>query len=171
MTKKNKKKVEENIVGIPCKWVKIKKSKIGRESDDEKCGVYSQTNHNISGFGIDRWVVSAYIEVDYKSLMNEGMTEEEIAEGCAAYLSVPPPRKKYQKKEPKPLYGKLEPLLAPWRGVGKYSVKPKKGHENRLIIEFITDERKNKNFWGEGPNFLGTKTPKKPGRKKKEKKK
>ena len=177
MPKKQKKQTieleieREEKPGFPCKWVGIKKSSLVNLGDDEKCGVYSQTNHNVSGFGIDRWVISGYLEVDYKKLLQEGKTEEEVVEGCAAYLSAPPPRKKYQKKEPRPLYGKLEPLLAPWRGPGKYSVKYRKNSDNQLIVEFITDERKNKNFWNEGPNFLGTKTLKKPGRKKKNKEK
>lgn len=110
-----------------------------------------------------------YLELDYQALEYDGKTREEIMDGCAEYLSQAPPRKKYQKKEPKPPYGKLEPLPAPWLGQNKYSVKPKSGFDNRLIVEFITDQRKNKNFWEEGPSFIGG--PVKSTRKKKEKKK
>lgn len=154
---------------MPCKWVPVSKSSFVKDDSETRSGRYSQSHHNISGFGVNRWVVIGYLEVDYQRLQYEGKTEEEIIEGCAQYLSQPPARKKYQKKDPKPLYGALEPLPAPWRGMGKYSVKPKPGFDNRLIVEFITDQRKNKNFWDEGPSLMGG--PIKITRKKKKEKK
>lgn len=152
--------------GIPCKLVPIAKTTF-TDSEETKLGRYSQSYHNVSGFGVSQWVVMGYLEVDYQSLEYDGKTREEIVEGCAEFLSQPPPRKKYQKKKPKPKYGQLQPLPAPWLGPNRYSVKQKPGFENRLIVEFITDQRKNKNFWGEGPTFIGGKT--KAARKKKEK--
>lgn len=166
--KKTPEAKEAELVGIPCKWVPISKTTFC-DGTDLKDGRYSQSYHNVPGFGVSQWVVLGYLEVDYQSLEYDGKTREEIIKGCAEFLSQPPPRKKYQKKTPKPPYGNLEPLPAPWLGPDRYSVKPKPGFENRLIVEFITDQRKNKNFWGEGPTFIGGKT--KAARKKKEKNK
>lgn len=167
--KKQKKTEEEKEAGIPCEWVGITKSAFMQESKETKSGRYSQTNFNIPGYGFTSWVVVGYLKVDYNKYLLQNYTEEDVVTKCAEYLSKPPPRKKYQKRESKPLYGTLTPLPAPWRGPGKFSLKKRPGFDDQLIVEMVTDQRKNNNFWGEGPSLLG-KTRKKPGRKKKEKK-
>lgn len=151
---------------IECQWVKIPKSTF-LEGEGERCGRYTQSTHQIKGFGVSKWVVAGYLEVDYQKYIDEGMTLDEVAKGCAEYLSVPPPRKKYQKKPSRPLYGSLTALPAPWLGKERVSVKAYK--DNQLIVEFVTDERKNKNFWYEGMSALDTSNVKKPGRPKKNK--
>ena len=63
------------------------------------------------------------------------------------HLNEAPPRKKFQKKDPKPKFGKLE----------KYKAHFKLGKKPFIIVEFITDEHDNENFWVEGPLMSGVK--------------
>lgn len=161
---------ESESVGIPCEWVPIEKSSFIKDTEDLRSGRYSQCYFNVPGYGVSSWVVVGYLKVDYQKHLAEGKTLDEVAKDCADFLSQPPPRKKYQKKPSKPLYGALQPLPAPWLGRDKVAVKAKPGFDNRLIVEFITDKRKNKNFWDEGPSLLGNITTKKV-KKKKEKNK
>ena len=137
---------------VECRFVPIPKNRVA-EKPDKKLGLYTQSHYPIKGFGVKRWVISAYIELDYDKYRSEGYTDDQIAEGCARFLSKPPPRKKYQKKKPVPLYGQLEPLPALWRDDAKYSFHKKNGFENRFVVQFITDQRKNKEFWDEGPQL------------------
>lgn len=157
------------MLEIECKWVKIPKSKMAYDDGERKCGRYTSCFTPIENFGVSNWVVAGYVEVEYQKYLDEGYSYDEIVEGCANFLSMPPPKVKYQKKAKPPKYGVLTPLLSSWSEYGKYSVKPKKGFDNRLIVEFITNERKNKNFWSEGINYISTTKPSKRGRKKKEK--
>lgn len=160
----------ETVTEYNCKWVEIPQSQFLQDKSATRCGRYSQCSYNIAGFGINKWVVAGYLQIDqYDELIAEGKTEEEILEGCANFLSKPPPRKKYQKKTSAPLYGKLEPVLASWRGQGKYSFQKRKGFDNQFVVEFATDQRKNKNFWYEGPNLFGSNGKVRAKKKKKEK--
>jgi len=102
-------------------------------SKRKKQGKYHGSNfyNSVPGFGVKKWVVGVYIDVDYGQHL-DSMSEEEA-----------PPRKKYQKKKPQPLYGNLdsEPLQY-WVGEdsdGKY-----------IGALLVTDQRKNKKFWGVG---------------------
>jgi len=150
---------------IQCKFVSLKKSKY-TDSVEEKSGRYSQCSYNIPGYGISAWVVMAYLEVDYKKYYDEGMSEGELIEHCASFLSKPPVRKKYQKKKPRSLYGNLEPVVARWRSkkdASLYAVKVLPGFTNRLAVEFIIDERRNKHFWSEGITSLDVSRKKKKG--------
>jgi hypothetical protein len=106
-------------------------------------GLYHGSDFHFPHFGTKKWVVGVYIDVDYDKHVAEGIELEEVIRGCIEYLNQPPPRKKYQKKKPQPLYGNLdsEPLQF-WTGEdseGKY-----------IGALLITDQRKNKNFWGAG---------------------
>ena len=80
--------------------------------------------------------VGVYINVDYDQHLYD-ISEEEIVKRCIEYLNQPPPRKKYQKKKPQPLYGNLDPeALKYWTGEdseGKY-----------IGGLLVTDQRKNK---------------------------
>jgi hypothetical protein len=110
-----------------------------------KKGLYSRSNFfSIKGYGRDKWVVIAHIDVDYKKYVAEGLAENTIFNNCIEHLNLAPPRKKYAKKTPKPLYGELRPHKAIF-----------KEDEQGLYIEayLTTDQRKNKNFWGEGRTF------------------
>ena len=111
-------------------------------SKKTKRGLYSNSNFfSIKEYGRGKWVVVVRIDVDHETYLSEGFTEEKIINDCINYLNQPPPRKKYAKKTPKPLYGELTPHKALF----------KKDEEGCYIEAYLTtDQRKNKNFWGEG---------------------
>ena len=118
-----------------------------------KKGLYSASNFfHIKGYGRDKWVVIVHIDVDYESYMSDGQGEDSITEGCINFLNQAPPRKKYAKKTPKPLYGYLELHRA-------YFKKDEQGPYIEACL--TTDQRKNKNFWGEGTAFKKRKKRKK----------
>jgi hypothetical protein len=48
------------------------------------------------------------IKIDFEIYESQGYTREQILQGCINYLNLAPPRKKYAKKQTKPLYGKLK---------------------------------------------------------------
>ena len=97
----------------------------------------------VPGYGIKKWVVGVYIDIDYQPYLDDYTSEDDVVRRCIEYLNQPPPRKKYQKKKPQPLYGNLdsEPLQY-WVGEdsnGKY-----------IGALLVTDQKKNKKFWGAG---------------------
>ena len=144
---KTQQKTEDNA-GIPCTFRGIPEWLSTGTEGRKKSGRYSATNFHIPGFGRKRWVVLAYLDVpNISSLRAQGLTEDEILEGCLEYLNQPPPRKKYQRRNRKPLYGKLELL--------SYRFTEKKG-ERILCVSLVTDQRKNKNFWGSGQVIIAT---------------
>ncbi len=94
---------------------------------------------DIPGYGSKKWVVATRIRlIDDVS----GLTDGEIIDGCVRFLNTPPPRKKYQKKKPKPKYGNLE--------LHRAEIKRSK-KETLISALFVIGDRKNKNFWGCGP--------------------
>lgn len=97
----------------------------------------------VSGYGVKKWVVGVYIDVDYSPHLNEHISEEDIVKRCIEFLNQPPPRRKYQKKKPQPLYGNID--ATPIR----FSFKE---DENGTFIEALlaTDQKKNNKFWGAG---------------------
>ena len=144
---KKQQKENETPTGIPCNFREIPEWVSMNLGDRKKSGRYSATNFHIPGFGKKKWVVLAYLDIpNIKILRAQGLTEDEILEGCVEYLNQPPPRKKYQRRNRKPLYGKLELL--------SYRFTEKKG-EPLLCVSLITDQRKNKNFWGCGQVLNG----------------
>ena len=110
-----------------------------------KKGLYSGSNFfSIKGYGRDKWVVIVHIDVDYEKYIAEGFSENKILNHCIEFLNLAPARKKYAKKVPKPLYGTLQ--------LHKSLFKEDK--EGFYIEAYLTtDQRKNKNFWGEGQAF------------------
>ena len=108
-----------------------------------KLGRYHGSDFHFAGFGANKWVVGVYINVEYDKYITDDITIDEVVRQCIEYLNQPPPRKKYQKKKPQPLYGNLN--LDPhqfWTGEdseGKY-----------IGALLVTDQRKNKKFWGAG---------------------
>ena len=133
---------------IPCSFQMRPQWIFKREADpgvEMKCGSYHGSFFNdVSAYGLKRWMIIATINVDFEASSEKELTEREVVEGCVNYLSLPPPRKKYAKKNPKPLYGNLE--------LYKYYVKEKNLADNKTRVQvfIITDEKKNKYFWGEG---------------------
>ena len=102
-----------------------------------KKGFYSNSVYPLKGYGRDSWVIVTHIDFDYEAYMERGLSEKQIFQECIDYLNQPPPRKKYAKKKPQPLYGELR----------LYGAKIKEDENGKFIeAEIIT----NKNFWREG---------------------
>tara|TARA_Y100000310_G_scaffold77027_1_gene73503 strand:- start:14993 stop:15496 length:504 start_codon:yes stop_codon:yes gene_type:complete len=150
--RKVKQKVEElirapNKEKIECSFRKFPKHLMAK-ADGEKTreGKYHGTYFwAIKGFGWERWVVATHIVgVDFDKLLGEGMTGDEIVEGCLAHLNALPKRKKYAKKEPKRPYGNLD--------VYKHTFHESWNDDGEKYISVLLsiDQRKNKKFWGEG---------------------
>lgn len=90
-----------------------------------------------------RYPVLAYIDADsFDRYLDEGYGEQEILQMCLNHLNTPPPRRKFARRTPKPLYGNLDV----YRSVLK---RDKKGRAYFEVI-LTTNQRKNKNFWGDG---------------------
>lgn len=137
------KKKSESIV-VPCEWEKLPKSAYSspKEKVHRRCGRYHQSAfYSVPDYGTARWVVCGYLKIKEPEKF-EHLTESQLVEGCAAFLNTPPPRKR------KSLYGNLEPVRATWRDDGEYEVKMLA--PDRMIVCFSTDQRRNKNFWGDG---------------------
>jgi len=121
-------------------------------SKKKKKGFYSHTVLPIKGLGRDKWPIIVHIDVDYEQYLSEGLSKEEIFHQCIEFLNQAPPRKKYAKKKPKPLYGHLT----------LYKAKFKKDENGQYMeAELATDQRKNKNFWREGIRYGRVKLPSK----------
>lgn len=122
--------------------------------EGERAGRYSQSMHwEVDGYGSSKWVVLGYIDIDWVKLKNEELfSERDIIERCLLHLNVAPEKKKYQKKQPEPKYGKLEPYKADFK-VGKDN-KP------FIIVQFLTNQHNNEQFWEEGPLQSGVKIKK-----------
>jgi hypothetical protein len=105
-----------------------------------RSGRYLKSIFNLPGFGVSCWVVGCYVEVDYKKYIND-MGEKNFIDECISYLNEPPPRQKFQRTPRKPLYGTLQLYV--------YKLKESDG-KCFIEMELITDDPKNKNFWGEG---------------------
>ena len=99
---------------------------------------------NVVSYGRSRWAILGEIDVDFDLCREKDISEREAVEACVNYLNLPPPRKKYAKREPKPPYGTLE--------LYRYYVKEHNQvtKKTRVQILLLTDQRKNKNFWREG---------------------
>ena len=123
---------------IPCKWRPIDEYGLTPESADKKEGRYHGSMFwDVKGFGSKRWVVAGYLEADINSYLKEGIPEKQLVEACLQYLNQPPPRRKFQKKQAKPLYGHLEYY--------RHKIK-----EDGIEVLVITDQKKNARFWSEG---------------------
>lgn len=127
---------------IYCEWREIEEffPTTDAKRQTRKGRYHGSVFPRVKHFGSKQWVICGYLEVDYEEYARQGMSEKDIVDGCVAYLNKPPERKKYQKRARKPLYGNLS----------LYSYKLKKDDSPYIEVILVTDERKNKNFWGCG---------------------
>ena len=110
-----------------------------QENNKKKNGRYHGTMFwDIPGYGTKRWVVATRI---IPEIYECEISDSDLVEKCLEFINTPPPRKKYQKKIPKPKYGTLELYRADVKRL-----------DDGIIINalLITEERNNKNFWGKG---------------------
>ena len=114
------------------------------DNPKEKFGRYhSSIFWDVPQFGRKRWVVGMNLDVDFSKFDGMDLSVEEMASLCVEALNLPPPRKKYAKKDPKPKYGHLE----------LHSAKlVERGPDKYISLTVITKERKNRLFWGKGRN-------------------
>ena len=127
-----------------CKFIKVPDlSIISTQSSRMKLGKYhSSCFWDVPSFGSKKWVIGVYIDIEDKTVISK-YTLDQVIEGCINFLNKPPPRKKYAKREPKPLFGSLQ----------KYKTKlVSKNGTNVLSALLITDQKKNRLFWGKGRN-------------------
>jgi hypothetical protein len=129
---------------IECSFIPIKKSKYTND-EETRDGLYSSSIYNIPGFGVNKWVVCAYLKVDAKKYLDEGMTTKELIDRCLEHLNYVPEPARKTKKVQKPKYGNLQPLVS--KITGEYDIQHKDDH---LIVQFVTDERLSQFFWFEG---------------------
>jgi hypothetical protein len=100
------------------------------EKSEIKSGRYSSSYYPIKNCNMSVWPVLAYIKADVDVLRTKGYTDKVIYAGCINFLSSQTSGKKRK-------YGNLFPFSFAFK-------------EDKIIATFITDDRKNKNFWGEG---------------------
>lgn len=129
-------KEEEVIVNpddaIECELVSVPQYS-HMKSEDLKDGRYMTSIYSIENFGTRKWVIGAYLKADWNKFRVVKNTDKQIIEKCVNYLN------SLGKKKRK--YGNLQLL--------KFNFINKNGQE-LAVVELITDERKNENFWGEG---------------------
>lgn len=116
------------------------------EDPDERRGAryHGSMFWKVKGFGVTRWVIAGYIILDWEELIDQGYTKEDIFKGCAKFLNKPPVRKKFQKRITKPLYGAIQPEAL------KVALREKNGVKVLEVLA-VTNKRKSKWVWGEGP--------------------
>ena len=125
---------------IPCQLIaRSQWNQQSLDSDEKRLGTYHGSFFpGVPQLWIKNWIVVTDIKVDFETYENQGYTREQILQGCINYLNLAPPRKKYAKKQTKPLYGKLK------------LHKICKIRENTAQVLLVTDKQKSKFFWGEG---------------------
>lgn len=97
----------------------------------------------IQGFGVNRWVIGGYLQINWQELMEQGHSIEDIFRGCVKHLNKPPERRKFQRRITKPLFGILQPEAI------KISPREKNGRQVLEVLA-VTNKRKSKYVWGEG---------------------
>ena len=131
-------------MSLKCHLREIPKNSMSSAPDSPlRCGRYLKSMFGVEGFGHTRWIVGCYIDVDYSKYIKD-LGEQALIEACVSYLNTPPKREKFQRTPRKALYGKLE--------LHAYRLRESNG-KRFIELELITDEQKNKNFWGEGIKF------------------
>jgi len=126
---------------IECKFRPRREYKLST-SEKQKMGKYhSSFFYKVHGFGRDKWVVVAEIDVLEEDCVLDETSLDWVAEECVTYLNQPPVRKRKTKRKPKLPYGNLE--------LHKASLK-KDESGNYIQALLVIDEKKNKHFWGKG---------------------
>ena len=97
----------------------------------------------IKGFGVNRWVIAGYLQVNWRELMEQGHTIEDIFRGCVKHLNKPPERKKFERRITRPLFGILQPEA--------FKIAPKEKNGAQVLeVLAVTNKRKSRYVWGEG---------------------
>lgn len=100
------------------------------EPPETREGRYSGCYFPVEGCNVNFWPVLGYIKVDFERLRSQGFSDKVIFAGCINHLAeIGPPKKRK--------YGNLLPYM--------FSMG-----EDKLIVTFFTDVRRNPHFWSEG---------------------
>jgi hypothetical protein len=120
------------------------------DGEKKKLGRYEGGMMPNKDFGDKRWSVAARIVMSktLQEFKGEGLTEQQVIDGCVKFLNKKPYRKK---KLP---YGQL-------------ACRHFIFHGNEISVSLMTNDRNNKNFWGRGS--IKTGQPAKRGRPRKNK--
>lgn len=112
-------------------WNGLLDSKTGKT----KCGRYDGSNIRADGIGVTCWPIVANIlpENNIKSMLEDGMTEEQIVSMCVKFLNKKPYRAR------KLRYGELK---------ARHWVLDLEN--NKISVSLTTTERNSKFFWGRG---------------------
>ena len=130
---------------IKCKFREKEEfsSVLPKNNGKKKKGRYHRSFFSdVEGYGKTSWIIMTEIDVTDGDYSLDSTNVEEIAEGCVEYLNQPPKRKRKTKKKIKLPYGSLE--------LHKVSLK-EDDNGTYIFAHLIINERKNKNFWSEGP--------------------
>jgi hypothetical protein len=133
------------------------------DEDKVRHGSYLQSWYpNIKGLFRDKWIVGVRISVEnLDTLLEEGLNEEEILVGCVEYLNIIEQPKRGRRRK-NPPYGNLQVYyrrIPSWLREKKRGGKKEEAHfklrekddgTKYLSAVLITDQVKNKNFWGVG---------------------
>jgi len=105
----------------------------------------------VDEFGSKKWVVCVRIAVDWEKHFADGATKQELFGRCIAHLNLPPKRKKFQRRQTKPRYGKLSPV--------SHWIYPKEEDGVKYLSALvITDKKRCRYFFGQGPANLTMKS-------------
>jgi len=133
---------------IKCKLQKMRECTIIPEKEKErlKFGRYLNSTYPLLGFGTEKWLVGASIVLD-EDIQLTAENLDEITEQCVEFINTPPMSEhKRGRKRTKLLYGSFEEK--PYRTI----IKEQDGKQY-IQVFLITDQRKNRAFWGEGPKI------------------
>lgn len=129
---------------IECEFVPVPQHIIIKQVDaPTKSGFYTSSNFKYDERDFDKWPVLAYLKADFDKYRASEIPDKEILTRCINYLNALDLKKKPNRKDLEPKYGKL--------ALSKEEIKftKKFGFECAILI-FCTDSRKNEYFWGEG---------------------
>ena len=120
------------------------------DGEKKKLGRYEGGTMPTKGFGDKKWSIAVRIVMTrpLDEFKEDGLTEEEVVQGCVKFLNKKPYR---ARKLP---YGTL-------------SCRHFVFHTDEISVSLMTDDRNNKNFWGRGS--IKTGQPAKRGRPRKKK--
>lgn len=119
---------------IECELLPIPQYSHLKESDT-KHGRYMTSIYTVDGFGSKKWIVGAYLKTDWSKYRIIKMGDKQIIERCINYLNSLGSRKRK--------YGNLSLYTKDIKFL-------QKNGQEVAVVELITDDRKNENFWGEG---------------------
>ena len=123
----------------------------GVTGGNKRLGSYHGSYFNMSEYDGQRWPVTLIIQdAAVDKYLGEGLSEIEIIEACLEYLNTPVgKRKKYQP------YGKLEMYRAKRDNSDcRFFIQEDENDKKIIKLLAVTDQRKNKFFWGKGKNWM-----------------